>query len=206
VQVDAVNRYSRLNYPLKPTLFFEFHGTSATAVAEHAQEVQGLAADNGGHDFQWATTAEDRARLWQARHSAFYAALALRPGHKPLTTDVCVPISRLAECVLETRREIQQSHLVAPLMGHVGDGNFHVVFVIDPDNPAELAEAERINTKMVQRAQAMGGTCTGEHGIGIGKMEYLRDELGAALEVMKSIKLALDPGNLMNPGKMFTIL
>jgi D-lactate dehydrogenase (cytochrome) len=203
VQIDAVNRYSHLNYALKPTLFFEFHGTSAAAVAEHAQDVQALAADNGGQSFQWATTSEDRAKLWQARHNAFYAALALRPGHKPLTTDVCVPISRLAECVLETRREIQQSTLVAPLMGHVGDGNFHVVFVIDPDNPRELAEAERINTNMVQRAQEMGGTCTGEHGVGIGKMEYLRAEHGGALEVMKAIKRALDPQNLMNPGKMF---
>lgn len=203
VQIDAVNRYSRLNYPLKPTLFFEFHGTSDKAVAEHAQEVQALAADNGGRTFEWASTSEDRAKLWQARHNAFYAALALRPGHKPLTTDVCVPISRLAECVLETRRDIQRSNLVAPLMGHVGDGNFHVVFVIDPDNPEELAEAERINTAMVQRAQAMGGTCTGEHGVGIGKMEYLRGEHGAALDVMKSIKRALDPENLMNPGKMF---
>jgi D-lactate dehydrogenase (cytochrome) len=202
-QIDAVNRYSRLSYPLKPTLFFEFHGTSQEAVAEHAQTTQEIAAENGGAGFQWATTPEDRARLWQARHNAFYACLALRPGSKPWTTDVCVPISRLAECILETRRDVQRSKLIAPLMGHVGDGNFHLVFVLDPNQPDELVEAGEINGRLVKRAQAMGGTCSGEHGVGIGKMEYLPDEHGAALDVMKSIKHALDPDNLMNPGKMF---
>src|SRR5687768_5509157 len=144
-QIDAVNRYSHLNYPLKPTLFFEFHGTSPAAVTEHAQTAQEIAADNGGTGFQWATTPEDRTRLWHARHNAFYASLALRPGSKAWTTDVCVPISRLAECILETRRDVQQSKLIAPLMGHVGDGNFHLVFVLDPDQPQELAEASDIN-------------------------------------------------------------
>ena len=205
VQIDAVNRYSRFAYPLKPTLFFEFHGTSQDAVAEHARAVEEIAADQGAIGFQWATTTEDRARLWHARHNAFYAALALRPGSKPWTTDVCVPISKFAECVLETRRDVQASTLVAPLMGHAGDGNFHLVFVLDPDDPSELTRAAEINSRLVHRAQAMGGTCTGEHGVGIGKMAYLPDEHGAALDVMRTIKRALDPDNLMNPGKMFQL-
>ncbi|OFW00541.1 MAG: lactate dehydrogenase [Acidobacteria bacterium RIFCSPLOWO2_02_FULL_68_18] len=202
-QIDAVNRYSRLAYPLKPTIFFEFHGTSAAAVAEHAQTAQEITADHGGSGFQWAATTEERTRLWQARHHAFYAAVALRPGAKPWTTDVCVPISRLADCILETRRDVQASRLVAPLMGHVGDGNFHLVFVIDPENPEELAAAREVNSRLIRLAQAMGGTCTGEHGVGIGKMDYLAEEHGAALDVMRAIKRALDPHNLMNPGKMF---
>ena len=205
VQVDAVNRYSRLNYPVKPTLFFEFHGTSTEAVAEHARAVEEIAGEQGAAGFQWATTTEDRARLWHARHNAFYAALALRPGSTPLTTDVCVPISKFADCVLETRRDVQASTLVAPLMGHAGDGNFHLVFVLDPGNAAELEAASQINGRLIHRAQAMGGTCTGEHGVGIGKMDYLPAEHGAALEVMKTIKRALDPENLMNPGKMFQL-
>jgi D-lactate dehydrogenase (cytochrome) len=205
VQIDAVNRHSRLSYPLKPTLFFEFHGTSTEAVAEHARTVEEIATEQGAAGFQWATTTEDRAKLWQARHNAFYAALALRPGSRPWTTDVCVPISRFAECVLETRRDVQASTLVAPLMGHAGDGNFHLVFVLEPGNAAELAAAADINNRLLHRAQEMGGTCTGEHGVGIGKMEYLPGEHGAALEVMKTIKRALDPENLMNPGKMLNI-
>jgi D-lactate dehydrogenase (cytochrome) len=203
--MDAVNRYSRLSYPLKPTLFFEFHGTSNESVAEHARTVEEIATEQGATGFQWATTTEDRARLWHARHNAFYAALALRPGSTPWTTDVCVPISKFAECVLETRRDVQASTLVAPLMGHAGDGNFHLVFVLEPDNQAELAAAAGINGRLVDRALAMGGTCTGEHGVGIGKMAYLPREHGAALEVMKTIKRALDPDNLMNPGKLLDI-
>jgi D-lactate dehydrogenase (cytochrome) len=200
-----VNRYSRLSYPLKPTLFFEFHGTSQESVAEHARTVQELASEHGGSGFNWATTPEDRAKLWHARHNAFYAAVALRPGCKAWTTDVCVPISQLAHCVLETRRDIQGSNLVAPLMGHVGDGNFHLIFVIDPDDSTELAVATELNARLVRRAMAVGGTCSGEHGVGIGKIDYLADEHGAALDVMKAIKRTLDPDNLMNPGKMFAI-
>jgi D-lactate dehydrogenase (cytochrome) len=201
-QLDAVNRYSKLNCVLKPTLFFEFHGTSEQAVSESATSVQEIAAEHGGRDFQWATTTEDRARLWQARHNAFYAALALRPGCKPWTTDVCVPISRLAECVLETRADVQEAGVLAPLVGHAGDGNFHLIFLMNPDDPTELPKAKVINARLVTRALAMGGTCSGEHGVGMGKMEYLVDEHGESLEVMKAIKRALDPENRMNPGKM----
>jgi D-lactate dehydrogenase (cytochrome) len=204
-QLDAVNKYSKLDYPVRPTLFFEFHGTSDRGVAEHAETVQEIAAENGGTDFRWATTTEDRAKLWQARHNAFYAALALRPGSQAWTTDVCVPISRLAECILETRNDLQSSTLLAPLVGHVGDGNFHLIFVLDPDDPREMAQAKEINSRLVHRALAMGGTCTGEHGVGIGKMDYLPEEHGEALEVMKAIKRALDPQNLMNPGKMLRL-
>jgi D-lactate dehydrogenase (cytochrome) len=204
-QLEAVNRYSRLDYPLQPTLFFEFHGTSDRSVAEHAEAVQEIATDNGGAGFRWATTPEDRAKLWRARHDAFWAALAMRPGSKGWTTDVCVPISRLAECILETRRDLQGTRLFAPLVGHVGDGNFHLIFVLDPDDAAEFAPAKEINGRLVHRALAMGGTCTGEHGVGFGKMEYLPEEHGDALEVMKTIKRALDPDNRMNPGKMFRL-
>jgi D-lactate dehydrogenase (cytochrome) len=204
-QVDAVNRYSKLEYPVQPTLFFEFHGTSERSVAEHAELVQEIAAEHGGTAFTWATTTEDRAKLWHARHNAFYAALAMRPGSQAWTTDVCVPISRLAECILETRADLQQTSLLAPLVGHVGDGNFHLIFVLDPNKPEEFAEAKRVNGRLVHRALAMGGTCTGEHGVGIGKMDYLPEEHGEALEVMKAIKRALDPKNLMNPGKMIRV-
>ena len=204
-QLDAVNKYSKLDYAVQPTLFFEFHGTSEKSVAEHAQLVQEIAAEHGGTAFRWATTTEDRSKLWRARHDAFWAALALRPGSKAWTTDVCVPISRLAECILETRKDLQATSLLAPLVGHVGDGNFHLIFVLDPDNAAEFAEAKAINSRLVHRALAMGGTCTGEHGVGIGKMEYLPEEHGDALEVMKMIKRALDPENRMNPGKMLRL-
>jgi D-lactate dehydrogenase (cytochrome) len=204
-QVDAVNRYSRLNYELKPTLFFEFHGTSDAGVAEHATAVQEIASENGGSAFQWATTTEDRSKLWLARHNAHPSTLALRPGSQMWVTDVCVPISRLAECLLETRRELQTSSLVATIVGHVGDGNFHVLFPIFPERPEELAAARALNERLVHHALSMGGTCTGEHGIGIGKMKYLEEEHGAALDVMRTIKRALDPDNLMNPGKMIDV-
>jgi D-lactate dehydrogenase (cytochrome) len=205
IQLDAVNRYSKLNYVLKPTLFFEFHGTSQSAVAESATAVEEIAAEHGGRHFQWATTTEDRAKLWTARHNAFYAAVALRPGCKPWTTDACVPISRLAECILETQADVQQSGLLAPLAGHVGDGNFHLIFLMDPNDPTELPKAKAINARLIERALAMGGTCSGEHGVGIGKMDYLQTEHGESLEVMKTIKRALDPENRMNPGKLVAI-
>jgi D-lactate dehydrogenase (cytochrome) len=203
VQIDAVNRYSHLSYPLQPTLLFEFHGTSHAAVSEHATTVQEIATEHGGANFQWATTTEDRARLWQARHNTLFAALALRPGCKAWVTDVCVPISRLADCILDTRRDLQATTLVAPLVGHVGDGNFHLNIVVNPDDPRELAEVKSFNARLIHRALALGGTCTGEHGIGLGKIEYLEAEHGDAVGVMKAIKRALDPDNRMNPGKMF---
>jgi D-lactate dehydrogenase (cytochrome) len=203
VQIDAVNRYSHLSYPLRPTLLFEFHGTSHAAVSEHATTVQEIATEHGGSHFQWATTTEDRARLWQARHNTLFAALALRPGCKAWVTDVCVPISRLAECILDTRRDLQATTLVAPLVGHVGDGNFHLNIVVNPDDPRELADVKSFNARLIHRALALGGTCTGEHGIGLGKIEYLEAEHGDAVGVMKAIQRALDPDNRMNPGKMF---
>ena len=205
LQMQAVNKYSQLTYPEKPTLFFEFHGTSATAVAEHAQAVQELASENGGADFQWAIRTEERTRLWRARHDTLWAALALRPGSRPWVTDVCVPISKLAACIVETRRDLEQTTLVAPLVGHVGDGNFHLNILVDPQDDRELAEAKAFNARLIRRAQAMGGTCTGEHGVGLGKIAYLAEEHGSALDVMRAIKRALDPDNLMNPGKMFTL-
>ena len=203
VQMDAVNRYSKLDYPLKPTLLFEFHGTSTDAVKEHAGTVQEIASEHGGSNFQWATTTEDRARLWQARHNSFYADLALRPGAKAWVTDVCVPISALAECVLETQRDVRDTGIIAPLVGHAGDGNFHLIILLDPNDPEELARVQAFNGRLVHRALAVGGTCTGEHGVGMGKIDYLPDEHGDALQVMKTIKRALDPDNLMNPGKIF---
>ena len=203
--IDTVNRYSRTAYRAQPTVFFEFHGISDRAVAEQAEAVQAIAAEHGGTAFQWAVTPEARSALWLARHNVHHAALALRPGSKMWVTDVCVPISRLAECLLETRTEINASSLVAPIVGHVGDGNFHVLCVIDPDNPVEMAEAQAMNARLVQRALAMGGTCTGEHGVGMGKIDYLADEHGEAIDVMKAIKRALDPDNLMNPGKMLRV-
>jgi len=171
-------------------------------VSDSAAAVQEIAAEHGSPDFQWATTPEERSRLWAARHNAFYAAVALRPGCKPWTTDVCVPISRLAECILETRADVQKAGVLAPLVGHVGDGNFHLIFPMDPDDPTELLKAKEVNARLVARALAMGGTCSGEHGVGVGKMPYLEAEHGASLDVMRAIKRALDPENRMNPGKM----
>jgi len=204
-QMDAVNRYSKTDYPIAPTLFFEFHSDSARHVADQAEAVQSIAAEHGGRGFAWATLLEDRERLWQARHHALYAALALRPGARGWTTDVCVPISRLAECIVDTKADNVAAPFPICLVGHAGDGNFHLIYVLDPNSAEELAEAGRLNERMVARALAMGGTCTGEHGVGIGKMKFLRAEHGAALEVMRSIKRALDPGNLMNPGKMLEV-
>ena len=204
LQMDAINRYSKLNYPVQNTLFLEFHGTEASA-KEQAEQVQAIAAENGGGDFRWALKAEERSKLWQARHDAAYAAMALRPGARAWATDVCVPISRLAECILETKKDLKDSFLIAPLVGHVGDGNFHLVFLIDRDKPDEIAEAERLNDRLVMRALAMEGTCTGEHGVGTGKMKFLVAEHGEAVSVMRLIKKAIDPQNIMNPGKVVSV-
>ena len=199
--MDAVNRYSKLDHKVAPTLFLEFHGTEAS-VAEQAESVQGIARDHGADSFLWTTKAEERTKLWQARHDAGYAAMALRPGGRIWPTDVCVPISRLAECILETKKDIDGSFLMAPIVGHVGDGNFHLTIVVDPTKPEELKEAERMNERLVMRAIAMDGTCTGEHGIGYGKLDFLVAEHGEAVSVMRAIKQAIDPRNLMNPGKI----
>jgi len=203
VQMEAVRRHSRLDNPAAPTLFFEFHGLSDANVEEQALAVGAIAGEHGGHDFARATSPEARATLWQARHDAYYAALAMRPGARGWTTDVCVPISRLAECIRETKHDLGSSHLSGPLVGHVGDGNFHLIMPVDPDSEADLAEAERITDRLVERALAMGGTCSGEHGVGLGKMRFLEAEHGRpALDVMRAIKHALDPHDLMNPGKI----
>ena len=204
LQMEACNRYSDLEYPVAPTLFLEFHGSEA-GVAEQAETVQTLAAGNGAGDFQWATRTEDRNRLWQARHDAAYAALALRPGAGMWATDVCVPISKLAECIRETKEDLAESFLMAPLVGHVGDGNFHLVFLFDPEDERERAEVERLNERLVSRSLAFDGTCTGEHGVGYGKLDVLAAEHGEAVSLMRDIKKALDPGNIMNPGKIVRV-
>ena len=204
VQMDAINKYSKLNQPVAPTLWLEFHGTEAS-VAEQAEMVQALAAEHGGTNFSWTTNPEDRKKLWQARHDAAYAGKALRPGAQLWATDVCVPISRLAECIVETQKDIQASFLPAPIVGHVGDGNFHLTLVLKPEDPKEVAEAERLNDRLVKRALAMDGTCTGEHGVGYGKLDFLIAEHGEAVSVMRSIKQALDPDNILNPGKIVRV-
>ncbi len=199
--IKAVNRYSRLSLRESPMLFCEFHGTPAS-VAEQAQTVQEIARELGGLDFEWSTQQEDRTRLWQARHDAYPACRQLRPGSRSFSTDVCVPISRLAECIAESNEDIARASIPVALFGHVGDGNFHLVVLIDPDNPADFAAADAINQRVVMRALRMGGTCTGEHGIGNGKLDFLDAEHGEAVAVMRSIKQALDPDNLLNPGKV----
>ena len=204
LMIRAVNQYSKLTLRESPTLFLEFHGTEA-AVQEQAATVSELAQEHGGRNFEWALKPEERSRLWKARHDAAWAALALRPGATSLATDVCVPISRLTECILETRRDLEQSPIPAPIVGHVGDGNFHLVLLVKRDDPAEVAEGDRLNQRLVRRALAMGGTCTGEHGIGIGKQEFLVEEAGAgAIALMRQIKTTLDPRGILNPGKIFT--
>ncbi|WP_404379346.1 FAD-linked oxidase C-terminal domain-containing protein [Caenispirillum salinarum] len=204
-QIAAVNAYSKTDYAEVPTLFFEFHGSDA-GVQEQVETVQSIAAEFGGTDFQWARSEEERSRLWHARHNAYYAGIAMRPGCKAFSSDVCVPISRLADCIVETKADLDGTTLFTPIVGHVGDGNFHVLFVFDPDNPNEIAEAKRLNARVVERALAMDGTCTGEHGVGHGKMGYLEAEHGAdMLDVMANIKRALDPENIMNPGKIVRV-
>ncbi|MDA0230002.1 MAG: FAD-binding protein [Proteobacteria bacterium] len=204
VQMDACMRYSKLDYAPDHTLLFEFHGTER-GVEEQAQMVGEIAADYGGSDFRWTTTTEERNALWQSRHDVLYACFALRPGCMVWATDVCVPISRLAECLLETKREIEESDLMAPIVGHAGDGNFHVGFLLEPGNEDELDRAKRVNDNMVARALAMGGTCTGEHGIGVGKIRYMEAEHGDSVDVMRLIKRSMDPQNLMNPGKVLAL-
>lgn len=204
MQIRAVNAWSKLGLPEVTTLFFEFHG-SPNGVAEQVEMVSTLAADNGGGDFAWSNLPEERARLWKARHEAYYAAVALRPGAVGWTTDVCVPISRLPECITATKHDLAGASMPATILGHVGDGNFHVIFAMDPNSPDELREVKAINDRLVARALDMDGTCTGEHGIGLGKQDWLVKELGDAVDVMRVLKRALDPKNLFNPGKIFSL-
>ncbi|TVR08369.1 MAG: FAD-binding protein [Salinarimonadaceae bacterium] len=205
VQVRAVNAYSKLSLREEPQLFLEFHGSEA-GVTEQAARFGEIATEFGGGPFEWTTQAEERTRLWQARHDAYWAAMALKPGWKGFSTDVCVPISRLAECVEETKRDIAESGLIAPIVGHVGDGNFHVLPLVDPNDDGAFANAMAFVGRLVERALAMEGTCTGEHGVGQAKMKYLEAEHGApALDAMRAIKRALDPLNIMNPGKIVDV-
>ena len=205
LQVRACNAYSKLSLAESPMLFLEFHGTDA-GVAEQSQRFGEIARDFGGGPFDWATRAEDRSRLWQARHDAYWAACRLRPGTKALSSDVCVPISRLAECVTATQEDAAASHFIAPIVGHVGDGNFHMLLMIDTGDSAEVKRAEDLLERLVERALAMDGTCTGEHGIGQGKMKYMQAEYGEpALAAMRAIKKALDPLDILNPGKIVAL-
>jgi len=205
LQVKASNAYSKLSLKEGPNLFLEFHGSEA-GVAEQSQRFGEIATEFGGGPFEWATKAEDRTRLWQARHDSYWSMIALRPGCKGFATDVCVPISRLAECVTATQRDIAELRLVAPIVGHVGDGNFHVGVMMDMSDADEVARARKFHERLVERAIAMDGTCTGEHGVGEGKIKYLEAEHGkAAVEVMRSLKRALDPDNIFNPGKIVIV-
>ncbi len=201
LQMRAIKQHSGLDYPESPCLFVEFHGSEAS-VAEQAQSFGEIAAEHGGGPFLWTSVAEERTKLWKARHEAYWASLTLRPGAKGLSTDVCVPISRLAECIAETEADIARMGLIAPIVGHVGDGNFHVLVLMDASDPKEVAQAEEFVGRLNMRAISMDGTCTGEHGIGQGKMGFLEHELGEAVAVMRSIKTALDPQNILNPGKI----
>ncbi|MDH7789503.1 FAD-binding oxidoreductase [Ochrobactrum sp. AN78] len=201
LQMEALILHSKLPYEAQPYLFVEFHGTE-TGVAEQAEIFGEIAAGNGGGEFRWTNDPEERDRLWRARHDAYLASFLLRPGAKGVSTDVCVPISRLADCIAETEKDLAESGLIAPVVGHVGDGNFHLLLLLDTDDAAEMARAEEFMDRLVKRALAMEGTCTGEHGIGQGKMKYLPMELGEATDYMRMIKKSLDPGNIMNPGKI----
>jgi D-lactate dehydrogenase (cytochrome) len=203
--VGALNSYSHMTLRETPLLLFEFHGSPAS-VAEQATQVQEIARDNGGQDFSWATAPEDRSKLWKARHKAYFAGLQMKPGCRALTTDVCVPISALAESITTTTTELRASKLPSMIVGHVGDGNYHVMLLVDPNQPLDYEEAESINRRLVSRAISMDGTCTGEHGVGLHKMQFLLEEHGEdALELMRQLKNAFDPNNILNPGKIIAL-
>ena len=204
LQIRACNAYSKLALAETPTLFVEFHGTSAS-VDEQVAMFKTITGEYGGGEFQWSTRPEERNKLWQARHDAAFSCLTLRPGAQVAPTDVCVPISRLAECVAETKQDLAASGLFGPIVGHVGDGNFHVAVLFDRDNDDDVARVKGFSGRLARRAIAMDGTCTGEHGVGQGKMPYLVDEFGPALDYMRLIKCSIDPHNIMNPGKIFTL-
>jgi D-lactate dehydrogenase (cytochrome) len=202
--VKALNMHSKTGLQEMPTVFFEFHGTEA-GVKEQAEAVQAIAAEHGAQEFKWATRPEERSKLWQARHDAYFACLQLQPGCRIISTDVCVPISRLAECLADTERDIADSGRMVPIVGHIGDGNFHLCIIVDPDNAHDIEVAEQMNHRLVARAIAMEGTCTGEHGIGYGKLDFMGAEHGDALDVMRMVKRAMDPDNIMNPGKVIPL-
>ncbi len=202
--IDVINRFSDFDYPLEPTLFMEFHGSN-NAVKEQAEMVEEIANSHGGHGFQWASRPEERNKLWQARHDGFLSLRTAYPGKDFWVTDVCVPISRLAETIRETRKDIAKANMVAPLVGHVGDGNFHLTIPYDKNNPEDVAAIEQLNQRLIERAIAMDGTSTGEHGIGLGKKKYMPLEYGPALDYMKIIKKSLDPKNILNPHKIFDL-
>jgi D-lactate dehydrogenase (cytochrome) len=197
----ALNKHNKTNHREMPTLLLEFHGTEA-GVIEQAEMVQEIAKENGGLGFQWATKPEERSKLWEARHNAYFACLQLKAGSRAVSTDVCVPISRLAECIVETTKDIDKASMPIPLFGHVGDGNFHLVILVDPASESDMEEAKALNKRLVKRALAMDGTCTGEHGIGMGTQASLQEELGEAVDLMRDLKRAFDPENLLNPGKV----
>ncbi|MBL8380909.1 MAG: FAD-binding protein [Burkholderiales bacterium] len=199
--VRALNAHSKTTLEELPTVFFEFHGTEA-GVKEQAETVQAIAGEHGAQAFQWAVKPEERSKLWQARHDAYFACLQLQPGCRIVSTDVCVPISRLAECLAETERDIRESGRLVPVLGHIGDGNFHLCIIVDPNSPSDIEAAEAMNERLVHRAIAMEGTCTGEHGVGFGKIAFMNEEHGDAIEIMRTLKFSLDPHNLMNPGKV----
>ena len=200
--IAAVNAYSNTDYTVAPTLFLEFEG-SRTAVQEQVETLKSISEDLGAPEFQWAEKPEDRNKLWTARHNMYYAGLQIVPNAMSLTTDVCVPISNLAACIHQTQETLAESNITGLILGHVGDGNFHTLLLFDPDDAAATEEAQRINTTIVRQALSFGGTCTGEHGIGMGKTKFLKEELGAeAVDAMSDIKRALDPNNILNPGKI----
>ncbi len=201
LQIKATNLYSKLGLPEVPTLFVEFHGTEAS-VEEQSERFGEIAREFGGGPFAWATKPEERSRLWQARHDVYFSSFTLRPGAKNISTDVCVPISRLVDCVGETVADIERTGLIAPLLGHIGDGNFHLSIMVDMEDPGEVERADEFIGRLNLRAIEMDGTCTGEHGVGQGKMKYLGVEHGRGLDFMRAIKQAIDPRNIMNPGKI----
>ena len=203
LQIEAINRHDETSFRVAPTLFLEFHGMSEADVSAQAQEAASIAAEFGGSGIEWASDERERRRLWHARHRAYDAARALRPGRAGLTTDVCVPISALADCVTAAQADIAEHHLTAPIVGHVGDGNFHVCVLVDPNDAEDIARAEAFHARLVERALAHGGTCTGEHGVGYGKTRFLAAEHGpAGVEMMRAVKHALDPHGIFNPGKV----
>jgi len=202
--IEAVNEYSKLNLPIKEHLFFEFHG-SATSVKEQSETVQEIAAGNGGSDFHWSTATEDRNKLWKARHNYYYAIKAKNPNHTFLVTDICVPISNLAEMIDQTAKEMKSKGMAPSIMGHVGDGNFHSGIMVRPNNDDDINLAKDLTRRIVERALELEGTCTGEHGVGIGKIEFMEKEHGEAYQVMSSIKRTFDPNGILNPGKVVKI-